>query len=216
MRNPGSEGGASGYPPFAGASDGRGGFPPQIRRAGFPLPIKTSKINQINLIDNHKVNNRIIAREVRVIADDGAQLGIMATAEALQLARSKDLDLVEVSANANPPVCRIMDFGKLLYQKEKEARKKKTKQTEMRMIKIGPHTAPHDLEVKAKKISEFLEDGDRVNAVIFLRGREKAFQEAARKKLTDFIKMMQPEPKMESELKKLPNGYSVVISKAQQ
>lgn len=139
----------------------------------------------------------------------------MLTTDALALAKSEELDLVEVSTSTTPPVCKIMDFGKFLYAKEKEAKKKKSKQTEVHNIKIGPQTASHDLTTKARKIAEFLEDGDVVRIEIFLRGRQKMFHEAARKKLMNFVETIQPVPKIEQDLKKSPSGFNIIISKSQ-
>ena len=122
-------------------------------------------------------------REVRVIDDTGQQLGIMPPQQALAIARSKGLDLVEIAATANPPVCRIMDFGRYQYQEQKRARtaKKHQKVIEVKEIKFRPKVDEHDYQFKKKHIERFLADGDKVKATIFFRGRENAHPEIGRK-----------------------------------
>ncbi len=124
---------------------------------------------------NHQIN----APRVRVIADDGSQLGILPTREALLKAEEAGLDLVEVSPNAEPPVCKIMDYGKYLYQKDKAAHaaKKKQKQIQIKEIKFRPTTEEADYQTKFRSISRFLEEGDKVKVVVRFRGREMAHQE---------------------------------------
>jgi len=162
----------------------------------------------------YRINMFIRVPEVRVIDENDQQLGVMSTQDAIKLALAKGLDLVEVSASAKPPVCRILEYGKFIYQREKQARKqKKVKPSETRHIKIRRNIAPHDIEVKANKVTEFLEAGDKVKIEIFLRGREKIFQDDARKKILQFVESIQPPPLIEQELKKLPTGYIIVVSK---
>lgn len=121
-----------------------------------------------------RTNRLIRAREVRVIADDGSQLGVMATQDALRSAQEQGLDLVEVAPNADPPVCRIMDYGKYKYeqQKKQQTARKKSTQVQIKEIKFRPKTDEHDYQTKLKHIRRFLEAGDRCKAVIFFRGRE--------------------------------------------
>jgi translation initiation factor IF-3 len=111
---------------------------------------------------------------VRVVDDEGTQLGIMATSEALAMAQSKGLDLVEVSPNADPPVCRIMDYGKFKYEQQKRQQEAKKKQTtiQIKEVKFRPKTDEHDYLTKLKHIRRFLEDGDRCKVAVFFRGRE--------------------------------------------
>jgi translation initiation factor IF-3 len=112
--------------------------------------------------------------QVRVIAEDGAQLGVMNTREAISLARERGLDLVEVAANAQPPVCRIIDYGKFLYEQKKKAHEAKKKQVTITVkeVKFRPGTDEHDYTFKMKHAREWLQDGDKVKATIFFRGRE--------------------------------------------
>jgi translation initiation factor IF-3 len=121
-----------------------------------------------------RVNRQIRVRSVRLIADDGDQLGIKSIEEALALAQEKGLDLVEVAPNADPPVCKIMDFGKYKYEQQKKlqsARKKQT-QVQIKEIKFRPKTDDHDYQTKLRHIRRFLGEGDRCKATIFFRGRE--------------------------------------------
>jgi translation initiation factor IF-3 len=111
--------------------------------------------------------------------DDGTQLGIMLTRDALARAEDEGMDLVEVSPNAEPPVCKIMDYGKYLYQKDKAAHaaKKKQKQIQVKEIKFRPSTEEADFQTKFRSINRFLEEGDKVKIVVRFRGREMAHQE---------------------------------------
>lgn len=125
------------------------------------------------------MNERVRAREVRVIDEEGKQLGIMAPAEALKVARGQGLDLVEVAPTANPPVCRIINYGKYLYQLNKrqhEARKHQ-KSIELKEVKFRPRTSVHDYEVKRNHILRFLQEGSKVKATIMFRGREMAHRD---------------------------------------
>ncbi len=119
-------------------------------------------------------NEQIRAREVRVIGAEGEQLGILPRLDALQIAKDGGLDLVEVAATAEPPVCRIMDFGKFKYeqQKKKQEAKKNQSVVQIKEIKVRPKTDDHDYETKVRHIRRFLEDGDRVKVTVFFRGRE--------------------------------------------
>ncbi len=124
--------------------------------------------------DTVNINERIRAREVRLIDEDGGQLGVMPTYEAIKIAREKELDLVEVSPKAVPPVCKIMDYGKFKYQIAKRAAEAKKKQTiiQVKEMKLGLKIEEHDLQFKLRHIREFLEDEDKVKVVIMFRGRE--------------------------------------------
>jgi translation initiation factor IF-3 len=122
------------------------------------------------------VNERIRAREIRVVDDEGKQLGIMPPYEAIKIARERGLDLVEVSPTATPPVCRIINYGKYLYQQSKrehEARKNQ-RSIELKEVKFRPRTGVHDFDTKRNQIAHFLEEGSKVKATIMFRGREMA------------------------------------------
>jgi translation initiation factor IF-3 len=136
------------------------------------------------------MNERIRAREVRVIDDEGNQVGILPPFEALKMARSKNLDLVEISPTAQPPVCRIMDYGKFLYQQEKKEReaKKHQKIITVKEVKFRINVDEHDYQTKKNHVLRFLEDGDKVKATIFFRGREMTRQSLGRGILERLIK----------------------------
>lgn len=124
-------------------------------------------------------NRQIRAREIRVIGEDGAQIGIMSVEEALAIAEERGLDLVEVAPTAKPPVCKVMDYGKYLYEEKKKAQEAKKRQTQIQVkeVKFRPHTDDHDVETKVRNIRRFLEDGDRCKVTVFFRGREMAHKE---------------------------------------
>ena len=137
-----------------------------------------------------RTNDRIRAREVRVIDDEGKQIGILQPFEALKMAREKNLDLVEVSPTAQPPVCRIMDFGKYLYEQEKKERaaKKHQKIITVKEVKFRINVDEHDYEFKKNHVLRFLEEGDKVKATIFFRGREMTHTNLGRQILDRLIK----------------------------
>ncbi|HEX4871461.1 MAG TPA: translation initiation factor IF-3 [Nevskiaceae bacterium] len=124
-------------------------------------------------------NEQITAFKVRVIGADGEQIGVMMTRDAIAKAADLELDLVEVSPNADPPVCKIMDYGKYIYQKDKaqHAAKRKQKQIEIKEIKFRPTTEEADYQTKLRFMRGFLEEGDKVKVTIRYRGREMAHQE---------------------------------------
>ena len=127
-----------------------------------------------------RLNERIRAREVRLIDESGAQLGVMATREALRIARERELDLIEVAPNAQPPVCRIMDYGKHRYQQAKREREahRRSKGTEVRVLVFrNPRIDPHDLQIKLRKLRELLGEGNKVRINLRMRGRELSHPE---------------------------------------
>lgn len=137
-----------------------------------------------------RVNERIRAREVRVIDEEGAQLGVMVPFEAVKIARQQGLDLVEISPTADPPVCKITDYGKYLYQenKKKHQQRRQHKTTQLKEVKFRPATAEHDYQVRKNQIIRFLGEGHKVKAMIFHRGREMAHQEVGRAKMERLLK----------------------------
>lgn len=126
-----------------------------------------------------RINEQIRVREIRLIDDEGTQKGIVPTIEALRMAKERELDLVEVSPNANPPVCKILDFGKYRYEQEKKLRDSKKNQTVLKLkeIRMQPKIGSGDLDTKAKHVQEFLNEGDKVKVTIRFRGRELAHTE---------------------------------------
>ena len=128
------------------------------------------------------MNDDIRVPEVRLIGDDGEQVGVVPTARALEMAVEAGLDLVEVSPDAKPPVCRIMDYGKFVFEQRKKqsVAKKKQKQVQVKEIKFRPGTEEGDYQVKLRNLTRFLDDGDRVKVTLRFRGREMAHQELGR------------------------------------
>ena len=133
-----------------------------------------------------RVNHRIRVPEVRVVAEDGSNLGVLSTEQALRRAQEVGLDLVEVNPKAVPPVCKILDFGKFKYEEKKKAREAKKKQTvvEVKEIKIRPKTDDHDLDVKVRALRKFIEAGNKVKVTCRFRGREITHPERAQMQLT--------------------------------
>ena len=125
------------------------------------------------------MNHAIRASSLRVIDEDGNQIGVMSKEEAISLAQSKDLDLVEISPNADPPVCRIMDFSKYYFEKEKKAKEARKRQyeVEIKEIKLGPNTEEHDYNFKKNNAIKFLKQHNKVKFTIRFRGRQMAHQE---------------------------------------
>jgi translation initiation factor IF-3 len=160
-----------------------------------------------------KANEYIRVARVQVIDENGANLGIMETTDAITLAKERGLDLVEVSSKTEPPICKIIDKGKYQYLQEKKDKKQKAKQkkVELKEIRIGISTSPHDLETKVKQIEKFLKDGDKVRLEIRLRGRERAHGDLAREKMEKFLQMITAEYRKEDDLKKSPTGLSITI-----
>jgi translation initiation factor IF-3 len=164
--------------------------------------------------DRTRINERIRVREVRVIDDTGQQLGIMAPQQALVIARQKGLDLVEIAATANPPVCRIMDFGRYQYQEQKRARqaRKHQKTIEIKEIKFRPKVDEHDYQFKKKHIERFLAEGDKVKATIFFRGREMAHPEIGRRILQRLLEELADVALAENMPRMEGNTMHVILS----
>lgn len=148
----------------------------------------------------YRVNEQIRAKEVRLIGPDGKQIGIVSLSEALRHAEDYGLDLVEVAPTANPPVCKIMDFGEFLYQEAKKAKeaKKRQKQIEVKEIKLSPKTDKHDLEVKIRHILRFLEDKNKVKIRIVFKGREILHPEMANRVLQPIFEAVKEKAQIES------------------
>ncbi|MFC6439823.1 translation initiation factor IF-3 [Bowmanella sp. JS7-9] len=129
--------------------------------------------------DKARINEEIEAREVRLIGADGEQVGVVSIAEATRMAEDADMDLVEISPNAAPPVCKIMNYGKFLFEKGKaqKEQKKKQKQIQVKEVKFRPGTDEGDYQVKLRNLRRFLEAGDKAKVTIRFRGREMAHQE---------------------------------------
>ncbi len=162
-----------------------------------------------------RMNEGIRVREVRVIGPQGENIGVLPIAEALAQAREAGLDLIEVSAQANPPVCRITDYGKFKYEqskKEKEVKSRAAKVTETKEAQVKIGTSDNDMRIKAGKIEEWLKEGHRVKIDLFLWGRYKYMEfEFLKERLERFLAIIKESYKIADEIKKSPKGLSVVL-----
>ena len=161
-------------------------------------------------------NNQIRAKEIRLIDENGSQLGILPIQEALQRAKERNLDLIQVTEKVEPPVCKIMDYGKYLYQlQKKEKSAKHHKSSELKGIRLTFGISEHDLGIRVNQAEKFLKRGDKIRVEMRLRGREKALQGFAREKINKFIeKLKELVPiSIERELKKEFGGLTMIISK---
>lgn len=184
--------------------------------ASSTLAISTPFTNNITSIaQKPRINNQIKAPKVRLIDDKGENVGIVDLTTALQMAYDKDLDLVEIAPTAVPPVVRIIDVGKLLYQQEKQLKKQKAKQksSELKVVKIGLSISDHDADIKIKQLGEFLAEGNKVKVDMFLRGRERANKAFARQKFDAFLQKITFDHTIEQPTKALPTGFYIIIGK---
>ena len=149
------------------------------------------------ITSQYRVNEQIRTREVRVTGDEGST--VMQTRQALDMARQQGVDLVEISPNAQPPVCRIIDYSKFLYQQKKRAKELKSKQVkvEVKEIRFGPQTDEHDYQFKLKHAQEFLNEGNKVRAYVFFRGRSILFKEQGEVLLLRFANDLEEYAKVE-------------------
>lgn len=150
-----------------------------------------------------------------MVDEKGQNLGIMETSEALRIAQERGLDLIEIAPTIQPPVCKIIDFGKFKYQREKGEREHGKKQTEVELkgIRIGFTTGRHDLERYAKKAAEFIKEGNKVKIDMRLRGREKAHGSLALQKFNGFLEMIPVDINLDQSPKRFPQGFIAIISK---
>ncbi len=167
--------------------------------------------------ENVRMNESIRVREVRTLGPEGENFGILPTAEALAKAREMGLDLIEISPNANPPVCKITDYGKFKYELKKKDKEVKAKsrvtETKEAQVKIG--TSQNDMNIKASKIGSWLREGHRVKIDLFLWGRYKYMEfNFLRERLERFLAIIPESYKIADEIKKSPKGLSVVIEGA--
>ena len=151
-----------------------------------------------NLKNQYRINEQIRVREVRIVGDNGST--VVPTRDALNMAREQGVDLVEISPNANPPVCRLIDYSKFLYQQKKRQKEMKAKQVkvEVKEIRFGPQTDEHDYQFKLKHAKEFLEEGNKVRAYVFFRGRSILFKEQGEVLLLRFANDLEDVGKVES------------------
>lgn len=180
--------------------------PPSSGGPSFPRPRPRGTFNPPSK-DEHRINERIRVPQVRLIDENGGQVGVVPTHQALQMAKDRGLDLMEVSPNASPPVCKICDYGKFKYEKKKKEHAAKKKQTVIKVkeVQLRPQTEEHDLEYKFRNIRTFLEEGDKAKITIMFRGREIAYVESGKKimqRLMDELKdvgVVEAYPKLEGK-----------------
>ena len=163
-----------------------------------------------------RVNHFIKSPELRVITQDGENLGVLTLQKAMAEAQARGLDLIEISPNATPPVAKIMDYGKFQYDEKKKARvaKSRSKTSDLKNVQVKIGTGEHDLELKAKKASEWLKEGHRVKIDLFLTGRSKFMDfKFLKERMDRMFKLITTEYKVSEEAKKGPKGLTAVIEK---
>lgn len=162
------------------------------------------------------INNQIRSKEVRLIDEEGKQLGVIPIEQALEMAREKSLDLIQVTEKVEPPVCKIMDYGKYLYiEEKKEKEMSKQKGGEIKGLRLSFNISDHDIETRAKAAEKWLKEGDKVRVEMVLRGREKALGDFAKDKMIKFLETLDKliPVKLERELKREARGFTAIISK---
>ncbi len=162
----------------------------------------------------HKINHEIKALEIRLIDSEGKMLGVVKRADAVRMAEEKELDLVEIAPQAVPPVCKIIDYGKFIYehQKKEKIQKKNQLQQQMKEVRFKWRTDTHDFNFKVRHARDFIEEGNKVKASVMFRGREITHQEIGRELLTRFIQEMQDIAKVDSDLRFEGKNLSVIMT----
>jgi len=163
-----------------------------------------------------KINQQIKAPELRVITAEGENLGVLPLNKALEEAKARSLDLIEISPNATPPIGKIMDYGKYLYDEKKKVKSAKTKTlvTELKTVQVKIGTGEHDLNLKAKKVSEWLSEGNRVKIDLFLVGRSKYMDlNFLKERLERILKLITVEYKTAQDTTKGPKGLTIIVEK---
>jgi translation initiation factor IF-3 len=162
------------------------------------------------------INNQIRATQIRLVDEEGKQLGVVSLQEGINAAKEKSLDLIQVTEKVEPPVCKIGDFGKYLYQEGKKEKKlHRNKGGELKAIRLTYNISDHDMDTRAKLAEKFLKKGDKVRIDLPLRGREKGMGDFAKVKIMKFIEMLGQlvEIKTERDIVREPRGFTTIISK---
>ncbi len=178
------------------------------------LTLKDCTFNKETIISTSiRINEAIRAENLRVIGPDGDQLGILTRSEALKIAEEAGVDLVEISPNADPPVVKVIDWGKYQYQKMKEQQKsrKNAKTAELKQMRLGLKIGANDLEIKLRKIREFLSDGHKVKILVVFRGREMAHQELGYVMIDKIINLLENDAILEQKPQMAGRNLSVVV-----
>lgn len=171
---------------------------------------------ELNIIKKPNINNQIRAKELRVVGKDGENLGVLKTEEALAKAKEAGLDLIEIAPTAVPPVAKIIDYGKYMYQQEKKAREtgKKSQSTETKSVQVSLGISQRDLEMKTKRASEFLKEGNRVKIDLILRGRAKYLdKDFINERMERVLHFITEKYRIADGPKKAPRGLTITIEK---
>ncbi|MDK2898905.1 MAG: translation initiation factor [Patescibacteria group bacterium] len=171
------------------------------------------QLRRLKISKSIRINQEIKADKLRIIGPSGEQLGIMSLSEALKIAEEAGVDLIEISPNANPPVAKIVDWGKYQYQKTKEQQKnrKNAKTVELKQMRMGLKIGANDLEIKLRKIREFLQIGHKVKILIFFRGREMAHQELGYEMIEKITSKLEEEAIIEQKPQMAGRNLSIVV-----
>lgn len=162
----------------------------------------------------HKINFEIKSPQLRVVDESGAMLGILSRAEAMKIAEEREMDLVEIAPQANPPVCKVIDYGKFSYeiQKKEKLQKKNQQQQLMKEIRFKWRTDTHDFNFKTRHAKDFLEEGNKVKASVMFRGREITHTDIGRELLEKFVEELKDISKVDSPIKMEGKNMSVILS----
>lgn len=162
----------------------------------------------------HRTNNEIRVNEVRLIDNDGSQLGVVSRSHAISLAEQRNLDLVEIAPQAKPPVCKIIDYGKFIYdlQKKDKVQKKNQQQQQLKEIRFKSRTDTHDFDFKTRHAREFLEEGNKVKGTVFFRGREITHKDIGQELLQRFVDALEDVSKIDSPIKSEGRNISVILA----
>lgn len=183
-------------------------------RQNFWIGVQTPHLHT-TLQQKPLINRQIRAKEIRLIDETGKQVGLVDIEKALQLAQERNLDLIQVTEKVEPPVCKIMDYGKYIYQLSKKMALLKPKGGGLKGVRLSFSISRHDLEVRSRQAAKFLKDGDSVRIEMRLRGREKALGDFAKKKINTFLEILGglTQYKIGGELKRSPRGLTMIITK---
>jgi translation initiation factor IF-3 len=188
-----------------------------FKKRRFNLPKNSNNANIALTLSIARINHQIRANELRVLGPEGENFGVMKMKDALEKATALGYDLIEISPNANPPVAKIADYGKFQYEQNKKlkATKSQTKVSEIKNVQVKVGTGDHDLELKAKKTSEWLKEGHRVRIDLFLMGRAKYMNfKFLEERLSRILKLLTEEYKIAEAVKRSPKGLSMLIEKS--
>jgi len=175
-----------------------------------PSPLRNKKLQKYII-----ANNRIRAKEVRLIIEEGAEPVVVPIKEALMKAEQLGLDLIQITDKVDPPVCKIMEYGKYAYQVDKKEKKQKQHGVDLKSIRLSFNISPHDIETRVKTAIKFLDKGHKVEVDMRLRGRQKSLHEHAKGKMKEFLSTLEKstEIKIEREPKRTPRGFNILIAK---